>query len=92
MLYIASVYQDPKASNRLLGTTDDGGSFVYDLHKGTFTWISLPPEPYDFIEKTLRISLRKLAKALVRGEASLSTERPYPVDYFVHPASPPQYR
>ena len=92
MLYIASVYQDPKASNRLLGTTDDGGSFVYDLHKGTFTWISLPPDHYDFIEKTLRISLRKLAKALVRGEASLSTERPYPVDYFVHPASPPQYR
>ena len=85
MLYIASVYQDPKSSNRLLGTTEDGSTFVYDWPKKKFTWDSTPAEPFDFIEKTLKISLSKLAKALVTGDASLSTERPYPVEYFVHP-------
>jgi hypothetical protein len=85
VLYIASVYQDPKASNRILGTIEDGGTFVYDWPKKEFTWTRTPEGPYDFIEETLKRSLRKLTMELVSGAASLSTEVPHQIDYFVHP-------
>lgn len=85
MLYMASVYQDPKASNRILGTTEDGSTFIYDWPKRKFTWTSTPEGAYDFMEETLKRSLRKLIKELVSGDASLSTDKPSLIDYHVHP-------
>lgn len=92
MLHMASIYQDPKASNRLLGTTGEGDTFVYDWPKRQFTWTCTPSDPCGFDLQPLKSSLQHLAKDLVSGNAVLSTEDPYLITYAVHPAPPPQYR
>lgn len=85
MLYMATVYQDPQASNRILGKTADGDTFTYDWPKKKFTWTSCPEGPIDFTESSLKSSLRQLAKDLISGSESISTVHPSYVRYRVHP-------
>lgn len=88
MLHMAAIYQDPKASNRLLGSTGDGDKFIYDWPKKQFTWTSKPLDTNDYEVVSLKIALKKLTKDLVTGYAVLSTEEPYMLTYVVHPVEP----